>query len=62
MTPRTLRLLGGVGLLGACAFGGAALASGASSSVKDTTTTTTTSTQPSFPAHGTPAHEDAEKA
>jgi uncharacterized membrane protein YkoI len=29
--------------------------------VKDTTTTTTTATQPSFPAHGTPTHEDAEK-
>jgi hypothetical protein len=46
-------------VLCACAFGGAALASGASSTTKDTTTASTT--QPAFPAHGTPSHEDAEK-
>jgi uncharacterized membrane protein YkoI len=63
MTRMTIKLLAGVIALCAFAFGGAALATGASSSVKDTTTTTTTTStsQPSFPEHGTPAHEDAEK-
>jgi hypothetical protein len=59
----TLKLVAGIVAIGACAFGGAALASGAGSSVKATTTTTTTlsTSQPSIPAHGSPAHEDAEK-
>jgi hypothetical protein len=54
-------------VVAAIAVGGAAIGSAASSS--STTTTTTTGTAPSgppaasnMPAHGTAAHEDAEKA
>jgi hypothetical protein len=47
-----LKLLAGVVALCACAFGGAALASGAGSSAKDTTTTTATT--PSTPTAHTP--------
>jgi hypothetical protein len=49
-----------VGALAALAFGGAAVAGAASSS--GTKATTTTTAAPAFPAHGTAAHEDAEKA
>jgi hypothetical protein len=50
-------------VVAAIAVGGAAIGSAAtSSSTATTTTTTTTASPPSMPAHGTPAHEDAEKA
>jgi hypothetical protein len=56
-----------VAAVGALAVGGSAIADAASSSSSTSTTTTTSSSappaaNPSFPAHGTAAHEDAEKA
>ena len=66
MFNRLKKVLMGVAVLAALAVGGSAIASAASS--KTTTTTTTPSasgsaTVPAFtgPAHGTAAHEDAEK-
>jgi hypothetical protein len=65
------KLLLGVAALAALAAGGSAIAGAASSqgskttsSTSSTTTKTSTSTQtaPNMPAHGTAAHEDAEKA
>ena len=59
------KVAAGVTALAALALGGSAIANATSSS---TTTTTTTQSAPSgrppaqFPAHGTTAHEDAEKA
>src|SRR4051794_25749503 len=44
MTRTPLKILGGVAAVCTCAFGGAALASGAGSSSKDTTTTVGTTT------------------
>jgi hypothetical protein len=50
-------------VVAAVAVGGAAIGSAATSSSTATTTTTATpSTPPAMPAHGTTAHEDAEKA
>jgi hypothetical protein len=46
--------------LAALALGGSALAGAASNSSTATSGTTTTQTAPSFPQHGTAAHEDAE--
>src|SRR4051812_24719986 len=46
MTRMPLKILAGVAGLSACAFGGAALASGASSSAKATTTTVSTTATP----------------
>jgi hypothetical protein len=56
---KTKKVLFGAAVMSAAALGGAAVAAGASSS---STTTTTTATNPQFPAHGSAAHEDAEKA
>ena len=58
------KVLAGVGALAALALGGSAIASAATSSTA-TSTTPSTSSAPgpsSMPAHGTAAHEDAEKA
>ncbi|HWF73567.1 MAG TPA: hypothetical protein VG186_09495 [Solirubrobacteraceae bacterium] len=56
----------GLTALAALALGGSAIASAASSQTTSTPTATTTSTTPppafNGPAHGTAAHEDAEKA
>jgi hypothetical protein len=52
-------------VVAAVAVGGAAIGSAATSSTSATTTTTATSpptVTPSMPAHGSAAHEDAEKA
>jgi hypothetical protein len=63
---RSVKKLSACGLaLGALALGGSALANAATSSSSNTTSTTGT-TAPArppanFPAHGTAAHEDAEK-
>ncbi|HWF36699.1 MAG TPA: hypothetical protein VG295_15065 [Solirubrobacteraceae bacterium] len=60
------RLLAGTAALAALALGGSAIASAATSQTTTTTTPNSSSTQtpPAFngPAHGTAAHEDAEKA
>jgi hypothetical protein len=50
--------------LGVLALGGSALADAATSSSSSPTTSTAAKPQapPNFPAHGTSAHEDAEKA
>ena len=60
MIKHVKKMLLGVSALAALAVGGAAIAGAATSSH---TTTTTTTTPPAFsgPAHGTAAHEDAEK-
>ena len=67
MFHSTKKVLAGLAALAALALGGSAIADAASSS--STTTTTTPGTPsgqarpaPSFPAHGTGAHEDAEQA
>jgi hypothetical protein len=62
---KSVKKLAAYGLaLAALAFGGAGLADAASSSSSSPTTASTSSAQapPNFPAHGTAAHEDAEKA
>jgi len=62
MVQRAKRVLLGFAALAALAFGGAAIADAASSNSTTTTTTTTTAqSAPAFPAHGSAAHEDAEK-
>jgi hypothetical protein len=63
MIRQTKNVLFGAAALAALAFGGAAVAGAASSNGTTTTTTTTTASQAAgaFPAHGTAAHEDAEK-
>ena len=61
MSNRVKRLLAGVAALAALAVGGAAIA-GAATSQSTTTTQTPTPAPFSGPAHGTAAHEDAEKA
>jgi hypothetical protein len=65
MLPRLTKVAAGVAALAALAVGGAAIA-GAATRQATTTTTTSSSSQapPAFggPAHGTAAHEDAEKA
>jgi hypothetical protein len=66
MFHSTKKVLAGVAALAALALGGAAIADAATSSPTSTTTTSRPSGQarpaPNFPAHGTAAHEDAEKA
>jgi nicotinic acid phosphoribosyltransferase len=63
MSNYVTKVLAGVGAGAALAVGGAAIA-GAASSNSTTTTTVTAPAAPNFsgPAHGTAAHEDAEKA
>jgi hypothetical protein len=64
MHDRLKRLLAGTAVLGAAVAGGAAIGNAASSNSTTATTITPTGTPPaaqSFPAHGTAAHEDAEK-
>ena len=58
------KVLVGVGALAALALGGSALASAATSSSSSTTPQSSSTARPpaNFPAHGTAAHEDAEKA
>jgi nicotinic acid phosphoribosyltransferase len=62
------RVLAGVGALAALALGGSALAGAATSSSSSTTPQSSSTARPranfpaNFPAHGTAAHEDAEKA
>src|SRR5947209_10288062 len=64
---RVKKIGAGLAALAALGLGGSAIAGAASSSNTNTTTTTTASgpgtpAPASFPAHGTAAHEDAEKA
>ena len=63
MFQRFKKVLLGTAALAALAAGGSAIA-GAATSHSTTTTTTAPSGSPvpNFPAHGTAAHEDAEKA
>lgn len=60
-TKQVKKVLVGIGAFAALAVGGAAVAGAASSNGTATTTTTTTPAAPTFPAHGSAAHEDAEK-
>jgi nicotinic acid phosphoribosyltransferase len=62
MSKRFTKMLAGLAALAALALGGSAIAGAASSS--GTTAKSTTQAKPAFngPAHGTAAHEDAEKA
>ena len=67
MFQSTKKVLAGVAALAALALGGAAISNAATSSTTSTTPTTSPPrTQarpgPGFPAHGTAAHEGAEKA
>src|SRR5207248_6291769 len=66
MSHVVTKALGGVAALGALALGGSAIAGAASSQTTSTSASGGSSTQarPAFngPAHGTAAHEDAEKA
>jgi nicotinic acid phosphoribosyltransferase len=61
---RLKRMLAGILAVAALAIGGAAIADAASSNGSTTTTTSMPPAAPQFngPAHGTAAHEDAEKA
>jgi hypothetical protein len=61
MTRRLEQLLVGLGAFAALAVGGAAAAGAASSNGTAAATTTTSQSPPAFPAHGSAAHEDAEK-
>jgi hypothetical protein len=62
MTKQINKALAGVAALAAFALGGAAFAGAASRTATTTTPgTTTTPARPAGPAHGTAAHEDAEK-
>ena len=62
------KVLAGVAALAALALGGSALAGAATSSSSSTTPQSSSTARPranfpaNFPAHGTAAHEDAEKA
>jgi len=66
MFQSTKKVLAGVAALAALALGGAAIADAATSSTASSTTTGPPAGQarpsPNFPAHGSAAHEDAEKA
>jgi nicotinic acid phosphoribosyltransferase len=66
MFKSTKRVMAGFAALAALALGGSAIAGAASSTTTTSTTpsTSTTTAPPKFsgPAHGTAAHEDAEKA
>jgi hypothetical protein len=55
------KVAAGVAALAALALGGAAIADAASSSSTTATASSGTPTQRAFPAHGSAAHEDAEK-
>jgi hypothetical protein len=67
MLQNTKKVVAGVIGVAALAVGGAAIADAASSQGSTTTTTVTTTAQPqappafNMPAHGSAAHEDAEK-
>ncbi len=65
MSSYLKKVLAGIAAVGALAVGGSALANATSSPSSSTTSTTATApaTPPAFsgPAHGTAAHEDAEK-
>jgi hypothetical protein len=61
MIQKAKKVLFGIAALAALAFGGAAIADAASPDSTTTTTTTTGQAAPAFPAHGSAAHEDAEK-
>jgi hypothetical protein len=60
------KMAAGVAALAALALGGSAIANAATSASTKTSTTPTSPpgipSRPAFPAHGTAAHEDAEKA
>ena len=60
-TKQVKEVLLGIVAFAALAVGGAAVAGAASSNGTATTTTTTTPAAPTFPAHGSTAHEDAEQ-
>ncbi len=65
MRKRFKKMLLGVAACAALAAGGSAIAGAATSGTTSTTTAVASSTQTppaNFPAHGTAAHEDAEKA
>lgn len=67
MFHSTKKVLAGIAALAALALGGAAISDAASSPSTSTTTSTSPPSgqarpAPGFPAHGTAAHEDAEKA
>src|SRR5436305_4640118 len=64
MFRSTTKVLAGVGALAALALGGSAIAGAATSSSSGATPTSSSTPRPpaNFPAHGTAAHEDAEKA
>jgi hypothetical protein len=65
MRKRFRKMLLGVAALAALAAGGSAIAGAATSGTTTTTTTVASSAQTppaNFPAHGTTAHENAEKA
>jgi hypothetical protein len=66
MFRSTKKVLAGVAALAALALGGAAISDAATSSTTTTATTSAPTSQarpaPNFLAHGTAAHEDAEKA
>jgi hypothetical protein len=62
MDSRLTKTLAGLAAIAGMAAGGAAIGNAASSkSAATTTTTTTAAATPSFPAHGSAAHESAEK-
>ena len=64
MFRSTSKVLAGLGALAALALGGSAIAGAATSSSSSTTPQSSSRERPpaNFPAHGTAAHEDAEKA
>jgi hypothetical protein len=64
MFRTTKRVMAGIAALAALALGGSALAGAATSTTTSTTPSTSTAPAPpkfNGPAHGTAAHEDAEK-
>ena len=61
MIEQAKKVLFVAAVLAALAFGGAAVAGAASPDSTTTTTATTNKSAPAFPAHGSAAHEDAEK-
>jgi hypothetical protein len=61
MSLRLKRTLGATVTLAAAVAGGAVIGNAATSPSTSTTPTNPASSAPSFPAHGTAAHEDAEK-
>jgi len=56
------KMLAAAVVVASLSIGGAAIAGAATSTSTTTTTSSATAPQPSMPAHGTAAHEDAEKA